>query len=200
MLRQNEGEMILARILEKAMRRSSALDTESLCIIAGSKCFSLRADIHILSHDGNLIDASCMSLLAALQHFRRPEVTVEGEDVTLYDVTEREPVPLALLHHPLCITFSYYASGRISLVDATAAEEQVREGEVIITMNRHGELCQIAKYGGVPVEGVTLLQWTSLALMKVQELHKFIQAKLDEDNKKRDVGGLMSELRAENDR
>jgi exosome complex component RRP45 len=192
--------VILSRILEKSVRRSSALDTESLCIIAGSKVFSLRADIHVLDHDGNLTDGSCIALIAALQHFRRPDVSVEGETVTIYDPREREPVPLSLLHHPLCVTFSYYDSGKIKLVDATLAEEQVREGQVIITMNRHGELCQIAKFGGMPLDAVHMINWTNHALLNVQSLSSTIQAALDRDAKSRDVGGLIAELSAENDR
>ncbi|TID14731.1 exosome complex component rrp45 [Venturia nashicola] len=198
--RQNQTEIILSRILEKAIRRSSALDTESLCIIAGQKCFSLRADVHVLDHDGNLIDASCIALVAALQHFRRPDVQVEGEKVTIFTSREREPVPLSMLHHPLCVTFSYFDGGNIRIMDATAAEEQVREGEVIITMNRNGEICQIAKYGGVPVDALALVNWTGTALTKVKEMTKFIQLKLEEDAKRRDLGGLIAELRSENER
>jgi len=198
--RQNPDETILSRILEKAIRRSSALDTESLCIIAGSKCFALRADIHVLEHDGNLIDASCIAVMTALRHFRRPDVTVEGDHVTIHDIREREPVSLSLLHHPLCVTLSYYEEGSIVLVDATLPEEQVKEGEVIISMNGHGELCQIAKYGGIPVDARAIINWTSLALIKVQELSKIIQSRLDDDAKQRDIGGIMAELKAENDR
>jgi exosome complex component RRP45 len=154
----------------------------------------------VLDHDGNLIDGSCIALIAALQHFRRPDVSVEGEEVTIYDAREREPVALSLLHHPLCVTFSYYDSGHLTLIDATQAEEQVREGQVIISMNRHGELCQIAKFGGVPVEGVQLVNWTNQALLKVQNLSSIIQSALDRDAKSRDVGGLIAELSAENDR
>jgi exosome complex component RRP45 len=105
-----------------------------------------------------------------------------------------------MLHHPLCVTFSYFDGGNIRIMDATAAEEQVREGEVIITMNRNGEICQIAKYGGVPVDALALVNWTSTALIKVKEMTKFIQLKLEEDAKKRDVGGLIAELRSENER
>jgi exosome complex component RRP45 len=127
-------------------------------------------------------------------------VTVEGEEVTVYSTREREPVPLSILHHPLCITISYYDAGQILLLDATWAEEQVRDGQVIITMNRHGELCQIAKYGGVPVDALAILNWTKIALGKVQILSEYIKGKLDEDARRRDVGGLIAELRAENDR
>ncbi|PSN74650.1 hypothetical protein BS50DRAFT_20913 [Corynespora cassiicola Philippines] len=198
--RPTDAEVILSRILEKAIRRSNALDTESLCIIAGLKCFALRADVHIIDHDGGLIDASCIAVMAALQHFRRPDVLVEGEKATILSVREREPIPLSILHQPLCVTFSYFEEGEIFLVDANLAEEQVRQGEVIITMNKHGEVCQIAKYGGATVDPLALLQCTNIALVKVQEQSKFIQQKLEEDAKRRDAGGLMAELSAENAR
>ncbi|KAH7125513.1 ribosomal protein S5 domain 2-type protein [Dendryphion nanum] len=198
--RPTDAEVILSRILEKAIRRSNALDTESLCIIAGLKCFALRADVHIIDHDGGLIDASCIAVMAALQHFRRPDVLVEGEKATILSVREREPIPLSILHQPLCVTFSYYEEGEIFLIDASLAEEQVRQGEVIVTMNKHGEVCQVAKYGGATVDAVALLNCNNVALQKVKELSKFIQQRLEEDAKKRDAGGLMAELSAENAR
>ncbi|KAF2715521.1 exoribonuclease [Pleomassaria siparia CBS 279.74] len=198
--RPTDAEVILSRILEKAIRRSNALDTESLCIIAGLKCFALRADVHIIDHDGGLIDASCIAVITALQHFRRPDVLVEGEKATILSVREREPIPLSILHQPLCVTFSYFEEGEIFLVDANQAEEQVRQGEVIITMNRHGEVCQVAKYGGATVEPLALLNCTNVALQKVKDMSKFIQKRLEEDAKKRDAGGLMAELSAENAR
>jgi hypothetical protein len=73
----------VSRLIEKAMRRSRALDTEGLCIVAGEKVWSIRVDIHFLDHDGNLVDAACIAAITALLHFRRPDVTVVGEDVTI---------------------------------------------------------------------------------------------------------------------
>lgn len=198
--RPTDAEIILSRILEKAIRRSNALDTESLCIIAGQKCFALRADVHIIDHDGGLIDASCIAVMAALQHFRRPDVQVEGEKAVILSVREREPIPLSILHQPFCVTFSYFADEDVYLVDANAAEEQVREGQVIVTMNKHGEVCQIAKYGGATVDPLALLNCTNIALEKVKQMTRFIQQKLDDDNKKRNPKGLMNELSAENAR
>lgn len=198
--RPTDAEVILSRVLEKAIRRSNALDTESLCIIAGLKCFALRADVHIVDHDGGLVDASCIAVMAALQHFRRPDVIVEGEKAIVLSAREREPIPLSILHQPLSVTFSYYEESNIFLVDADLAEEQVRQGEIIITMNRHGEICQINKYGGAPVDALDLLNLNNTALARVEDLSKFIQKKLQEDAEKRDAGGLMAELSAENAR
>lgn len=137
--------------------------------------------------------------MAALQHFRRPDVLVEGEKATILSVREREPVPLSILHQPLCVTFSYFEE-EVFLVDANLAEEQVRQGEIILTMNKHGEVCQIAKYGGATVDALSLLNCTKIALEKVKEMTAFIQKRLDEDAKVRDAGGLMAELSAENAR
>lgn len=86
------------------------------------------------------------------------------------------------------------------LYDATLLEEQCREGEVIVSINRFGEVCQISKLGGPPVDGLSILTCTNMALDKVKMLDKLVKAKLDEDEKKRDKGGLMAELRADNER
>ncbi|OQO10939.1 hypothetical protein B0A48_05194 [Cryoendolithus antarcticus] len=198
--RQDQTEMLLSRILEKTIRRSGALDTESLCIIAGQKCFHIRADIHVLDHDGNLVDASCIALVAALLHFRRPDFEVHGEEVHVFDSREREPVRLSMQHQPFCVSFGYYESGTIMLLDSTLLEEQCREGEIVVSMNRFGEVCQIAKYGGAPVDGLSVINCTTKALEKVKMLDALVKRKLEEDEKRRDAGGLMAELSAENDR
>ncbi|KAK3692505.1 ribosomal protein S5 domain 2-type protein [Podospora appendiculata] len=199
--RPTETEVLLSRLLEKTVRRSGALDTESLCLVAGQKCWSVRVDVHVLSHDGNLIDASCFAVVAALRHFRKPDTSIEGGILTVYTPAEREPVPLGWLHSPFCVTWSYFGEeGETALLDATRAEEQVRVGSCTISLNRHGEICQIAKLGGTPVDALVLLQCTSIALTKVKEISSLLDKKLDEDTKRRNKGGRAAELTAENDR
>ena len=100
----------------------------------------------MLNADGGLIDASCIAILAALRHFRRPDVSVEGEDVTVYTMAERVPVPLSIMHNPVCLTFSFFHGGEVVLLDADRREEQVSEAEMILTANDF-ELCQVAKAG-----------------------------------------------------
>lgn len=86
------------------------------------------------------------------------------------------------------------------LVDATALEEKFREGEVVISMNRFGEVCQVAKYGGVSVDPVTILGWMRLAHEKVKIITGYIQKSLADDERARNVGDLIAELSAENAR
>ncbi|KAK4456113.1 ribosomal protein S5 domain 2-type protein, partial [Podospora aff. communis PSN243] len=198
--RPTETEVLLSRLLEKTVRRSGAMDTESLCLVAGQKCWSIRVDVHVLSHDGNLTDAACFAVVAALRHFRKPDTSMEGGILTVYTPAERESVPLSWLHSPFCITWSFFGDeGHMGLLDATWSEEQVRVGSCTISLNRHGEICQIAKLGGTPVEAVALLQCTNIALTKAKEFSTYLDKKLAEDAKRRDKGGLMAELSAEND-
>ncbi|CAB1111060.1 unnamed protein product [Ectocarpus sp. CCAP 1310/34] len=95
----------IARVIEIGVRDSQALDTEALCIIGGEK---LRCDVHILDHGGNLIDACTLATMAALRHFRRPEVTVDGSKVVVHHTDDKEPHPLALHHVPICVTFAIF--------------------------------------------------------------------------------------------
>lgn len=84
--------------------------------------------------------------------------------------------------------------GEITLLDTTHLEESLREGSVTISMNRHGEVCQIAKLGGLAVDAVTLLHCTSVALVKVKEISAFIARRLEQEAKRKDVDGKMKML------
>lgn len=153
----------------------------------------------MLDADGGLIDASCIAILAALRHFRRPDISVAGEDVTIYTMAERVPVPLSIMHTPICLTFSFYHAGDVVVLDASHKEEQVSEASMVLTANDF-ELYQIAKLGGISIDPLTLLQCTNIAVSKAKEVNGLITQKLAEDATKRDVGGLLAELSAENER
>lgn len=92
---------------------SNCVDLESLCILVEEQAWEVRVDIHVLNHDGNLVDAATLSALGALCHFKRPDVTLEGRRVIIHPLDERDPVPLTILHHPLTITFALFEQGYI---------------------------------------------------------------------------------------
>ena len=197
---QNEIEAHLSRTLETTFRRSNAVSTESLCLVAGQKVWNLRADIHVLDAHGNLLDAAALSLQAALRHFRILATEIKGGELTVFPVVERDPVPLSLLHHPLCVTLSFFEGGKKVVVDAQLREQQCSEAELVVSANAQGQLSYISKEGGAEVDPLTLLECTQLAVRKVKELVKQVDDALATDAKSRDKGGLMAELSAENER
>ena len=63
------------------MRESGCLDLESLCIVSESVVWKIRLDITVLNHEGNVAECASVAGLAALAHFRRPDVTLKGDEV-----------------------------------------------------------------------------------------------------------------------
>jgi exosome complex component RRP42 len=53
----DETSIELARIVDRGIRESKAIDTEKLCIEPGKKVFVVFVDVYVLNYDGNLIDA-----------------------------------------------------------------------------------------------------------------------------------------------
>ncbi|KAG4305689.1 hypothetical protein PORY_000599 [Pneumocystis oryctolagi] len=184
---RSSEEMFISNIIDKAIRRSHMLDKESLCIVYGQKCWSIRADVHYLDHDGNLVDATCIAIVAALYHFRKPVVTVKGEEIVVHPIEERVPVPLVLTHTPICITFSFFNEGRISLMDATLQEEKLREGSMVITLNKNKEICQISKAGGVTLETSDIFKCLHSALDKTLKITDYLNEKLAENELKNNM-------------
>lgn len=130
---QAATEILLSRLIEKAVRRSNALDLESLCIIAAQKCWSVRADVRFLNYDGNLVDAASVAVITALLHFRKPDVEVigsgEGSELVIYDEKQREMVPLSVLHIPICVTFQFFSTESVERNIKGESEKQRRTKE-----------------------------------------------------------------------
>ncbi|KDP43305.1 hypothetical protein JCGZ_24226 [Jatropha curcas] len=78
--RPGESAVELGRVIDRGLRESRAVDTESLCVLAGKLVWAIRIDLHILDNGGNLVDAANIAALAALLTFRRPECTLGGDD------------------------------------------------------------------------------------------------------------------------
>uniref|UniRef100_UPI00358F1B66 exosome complex component RRP45 n=1 Tax=Myxine glutinosa TaxID=7769 RepID=UPI00358F1B66 len=186
--RQSEMAIEMNRLLERCLRSSRCVDTESLCVISGEKVWHVRTDIHALNHDGNIMDAAVIAANAALAHFRRPDVTVQGEEVTLYSVKDRDPVPLTIHHMPLTTTFSFFHEGSRLLVDPTRLEERVMEGRLLVAMNKHRELCALQASGGIRLLQDQVLRCSQVSSVKVLELTEIIQRALQNDVQARKEG------------
>lgn len=76
---REEEEATLQRLVDRILKNSRTVDTESLCILPGEQCWSLRVDLHVLDHDGALIDAATVAAVAALSDFRRPDTSIADD-------------------------------------------------------------------------------------------------------------------------
>ncbi|XP_035274768.1 exosome complex component RRP45 [Anguilla anguilla] len=186
--RQSELLVKLNRLLERCLRNSKCIDTESLCVVSGEKVWQIRVDVHVLNHEGNLMDAASIAAIAGLCHFRRPDVGIQGDEVTVYGPEERDPVPLSIYHMPICVSFAFFLEGTYLLVDPSEREERVMDGLLVIAMNKHREICSIQSSGGIMLLKDQVLRCSKIASVKVSEITDLINRALENDRKARKEG------------
>lgn len=188
----------LARLVERGVRESRALDTEALAVVAGEKVWSITCHVHVVDHGGNLVDAASLAAIAALMHYRRPEVAVkEGTNggVTVYSVDEHAAVPLSLHHIPISISFCFLLPAAnthnsngdddemnadedgepIIFMDPTDREERITDARMSFTFNSFRELCAVHKIGGAAISQSTVLRCANAAAARVVELTTFLK-------------------------
>eukprot|EP01137_Pigoraptor_chileana_P035034 Opistho-2@28470 len=182
--RPSDQSVEISRIIERGIRESRAIDTESLCVVSGVAVWSLRIDIHALDDGGNLLDATHLAAIAALCHFRRPEVSVVGGQASVYAEHERDPVPLAMHHVPLAVTIGFLEEGHL-VIDASAKEERVLAGSLTVTMNAHKEICLMHKSGSVTLLPDQTMRCVKIAAVKVIEMNELVQSALKQSAERR---------------
>ncbi|KAK6235546.1 hypothetical protein QUC31_019286 [Theobroma cacao] len=178
----------LGRIIDRGLRESKAVDTESLCVLAGKFVWAIRIDLHILDNGGNLVDAANIAALAALLTFRRPECSLGGEDgqeVIVHPPEIREPLPLIVHHLPIAITFGFFSNDSILVIDPTHNEEAVMGGRMTTTVNANGDICAIQKAGGEGVPQRVIMQCLQLATAKAAGITKQIKEAVEVYNTER---------------
>ncbi|KAM4595403.1 exosome complex component RRP45 [Fundulus diaphanus] len=187
--RQSELSVKLNRQLERCLRNSRCIDTESLCVVSGEKVWKIRVDVHTLNNDGNLMDAASVAAISALCHFRRPDVGIQGEEVTVYSPEERDPIPLSIYHMPISVSFAFFQQGTYLLVDPCEREERVMDGLLMIAMNKHREICSIQSSGGIMLLKEQVMRCSKIASVKVSEITELINKALLNDKTARRAGG-----------
>uniref|UniRef100_A0A3P9MA36 Exosome complex component RRP45 n=1 Tax=Oryzias latipes TaxID=8090 RepID=A0A3P9MA36_ORYLA len=193
--RQSELSVKLNRQLERCLRNSKCIDTESLCVVSGEKVWQIRVDVHMLNNDGNLMDASSIAAIAALCHFRRPDVAVQGEEVT---VVREQPQQEAAFSHlsvnmvdnkKTFVLLTFSVSRTYLLVDPCEREERVMDGLLMIAMNKHREICSIQSSGGIMLLKEQVMRCSKIASVKVSEITELISKALMNDKTARKAGG-----------
>ncbi|CAK9151287.1 unnamed protein product [Ilex paraguariensis] len=186
--RPGESAVELGRIVDRGLRESRAVDTESLCVVAGKWVWSIRIDLHILDNGGNLVDAANVATLAALLTFRRPECTLGGEDgqeVIIHPSEVREPLPLIIHHLPIAVTFAFIGDENIVVIDPTHFEEAVMGGRMTATLNTNGDVCAIQKAGGQGVMQSVIMQCLRIASVKAADITSKIKNAVESYNTER---------------
>ena len=90
----------LARIVDRGIRESKAIDFKKLCIEPGKKIWRIVIDICPINDAGNLIEASSLAALAALKSARFPKYDEEAEKI---DYKEKTSKKIELTKEPIAV-------------------------------------------------------------------------------------------------
>ena len=162
----NEKAIELARVVDRGIRESKAIDLKKLCIKPSKKVFIVFVDVYVLNHDGNLIDASALAALTALLNTKIFNYELEGDEVKIK--TSRTPLPVR--KHPIAITFAKINDTLV--VDPWLEEEQIMDARLTITTDDDGNICAIQKGGSGCFTSKQVLETAKIAKEKAQELRK----------------------------
>jgi len=152
-----------------------------------------------------MADCACLAGIVALKHFRRPDVEVTGDEVTIVRLSpslslilltsqpqhapsERAPVPVSIRHTPFTFTFAFSSDPAIPpILDPTYLEQRLSAGQMTIALNAQREMCVLQKAGGVPLASDEILRLVDVAVDRAKELDKLVETRLREDWESRNV-------------
>ncbi len=162
----DENSIELARVVDRGIRESHAIDTEKLCIEPGKKVFVVFVDVYVLNHDGNLIDASAIAAVAALMNTKMPNYEIKDGELKI----KQGYTTLPMKSHPITVTI-----GKINghlIVDPWIEEESVMDSRITFASNEDGNICAIQKGGSSYFTPQQILEASKIALVKAAELRK----------------------------
>lgn len=158
----------LARIVDRGIRESKALDLKKLCIKEGEKVWMLIIDLVTINHDGNLFDASSLAAIAALKNMRFPEYK-DG----VINNKKKTDKKLELTDIPLSVTVSKI--GDKFIVDPDSEEEKAVDARLTVASLSDGTLCALQKGGNYPLTAEDVSKMIEIAIEKGKELRKLVK-------------------------
>lgn len=157
----------IARIVDRGIRESKAVDFKKLCIASGEKCWIFFIDIYPMNDDGNLIDASALGALAALKNTRFTKL--EKDRPVFGEFTDKK-VEL----DKLPITFTFVKIGKGILLDPHTREEKAAEARLSVAVY-NGKIHAMQKGGSKGFSESEIEMMLDMAIKKEKDLKKVIE-------------------------
>jgi exosome complex component RRP45 len=183
--RNSEDCVELTRLLHKGIKDARCIDLETLCIISGEKVWSIQADVIIMNHEGNLIEAASISTLAALAHYRRPDVGVEDGQVVNKKPETQGLISFSMLHFPFLMKFAFFKEATISYVDPSEDEERFCDGYLIVGANIFKDITLLHISGKSLISKDQIIKQCNYAVKRTRELNEVVKRALYRDELER---------------
>ncbi|NIA02950.1 MAG: exosome complex protein Rrp42 [Nitrospirae bacterium] len=159
-----ENAVELARVVDRGVRESGAIDLSKLCVTAGEKVWMVFIDIHVLDAGGNIMDAAALGAIAALLTAKIP-----GERYGIGD-----DIPLPIRDIPISVTAVDIAGGIV--FDPSLEEERAANCKLTTITNQDGAISGMQKSGNGSLTADQINHIVEVAAKKAQEIReKFLE-------------------------
>ncbi len=157
----------IARVIDRGIRESRAIDFKSLCIKEGEKIWLIFIDIYPINDGGNLLDASYLAAIAALKNARFPALVEDKVDYK----TRKENLKLNFLP----IECTVYKIHNKYVIDPTHEEEKMINARLTVAIREDGKICAIQKGGKGPISDKDFDEMLKIAYEKAKELRSLLK-------------------------
>jgi len=160
----------LARVIDRGIRESGALDVEKMCIKPGEKVWIAFVDIYPINDDGNLFDAAALAAIVALKNAVYPRYDQKEDKVYHKEFTD-ERLPIRC--YPILCTFGKI--GDTLFLDPSKREQSVLDSRLSICTIADRTVVAMQK-GGIGVFNKSeILKMLDIAFKRGEQLRKQIK-------------------------
>lgn len=159
----------LARVVDRGIRESEAIDLEELCIEEGEKVYTVFLDVHVLNDDGNLIDAASLGAMTALKTGFVPEYDEETGEIQ----RDEKAMDIPLEKEPVTVTG--HKIGDTLLWDTTGEEEEAQDARLTVSLLENGNIVAMQKGEEQPYTQQEVMETVETA----GEMTEMLREKLD---------------------
>jgi exosome complex component RRP42 len=128
----------------------------------------MNVDLHIINHDGNLIDCAFLAAMSALADTQIPKLK-DGKTIMRGDYESR----VELRHKPAEVTVCKVAEK--FLLDPDKDEEGAVEAKLTIAVREDDTICALQKQGSKDVSVDDIKHMVDIAIAKTKELRKLLK-------------------------
>lgn len=157
----------LARVVDRGIRESKCIDLKSLCMSPREKVLCIFVDIHIINHDGNLIDCAFLASLAALMDTKIPKI--EDDQIVRGDFEKQLPILFKPIEVTVCKVNDKF------ILDPVFEEETVVESKLTVCTRDDGKICALQKQGPKELTMEDIKKMIEITIEKSKELRELFK-------------------------
>ncbi|EAA00202.3 AGAP012402-PA [Anopheles gambiae str. PEST] len=162
---------VYSQSVADAISNARCIDLQQLCISPGKLVWCLYCDLVCLDHDGCVLDAAIIALVAAFHTVKLPTIQYNSDTEETEADTSRL-LPLTVDCVPVTTSFVMVA-GRL-IADPTTEEEKLASTTLTVTVS-DGKMSFFNQSGGDPMDSRTLKKCTDSAIKRERSVKKMIQ-------------------------